>query len=103
MNARRMVHKGDPQTSLDAAERIMPKIGSLHLKVLAALTVPMTDEELELLDEFHGYGPSTIRKRRSELYQLGKVVGVAERKNSRGQKMIVWARVTQHEQMPLGL
>ena len=55
----------------------------LIIKVIA-------DEELELLDEFRRYGPSTIRKRRSELYQAGHITSDGARKNKRGQKMLTW-------------
>ena len=51
----------------------------------------MTDEQLENLPEFHDYGPSTIRKRRSELFQQHALVAVGDTVNTRGRKMLVWA------------
>jgi len=65
----------------------------LHKKVLAAFTEhgSMTDEQLENLPEFHDYGPSTIRKRRSELFQQHALVAVGDTVNTRGRKMLVWA------------
>jgi hypothetical protein len=38
-----------------------------------------TDREIERLDGFQSYAPSTIRKRRSELFQLGKLTADGER------------------------
>ena len=54
---------------------------------------PMTDDELERLPEFAGYGPSTIRKRRSELYQQQALRVCGEGVNRRGYKMLRWALV----------
>jgi hypothetical protein len=93
-DVRGMVHRADPQTSIEAAAAIEPRRTELHAKVLQAIAEygPMTDEELEDLEDFWGYGPSTIRKRRSELYQQGALVIVGERVNSRHKKMLVWGR-----------
>jgi len=86
-----MVHAGDPHTSIDAAVVIEQRRTELYQKVLAAFARGrMTDEELEELPEFRAYGPSTIRKRRSELYQQGALVVVGECRNSRGRKMLIW-------------
>ena len=51
---------------------------------------PMTDEDLERLPQFRAYGHSTIRKRRSELFEQKAVVPCGARKNSRGRQMILW-------------
>jgi hypothetical protein len=87
-----MVHAHDPETSAEAAERIAPKRTELHQRVLDAFAQHghMTDERLEQLPIFANYGPSTIRKRRSELYQQGALEIVGKEKNSRGQSMMVW-------------
>jgi len=87
-----MVHRDDPHTSVDAAAVIERRRNELHEKVLAAFRQHgrMTDEDLEELQEFRGYGPSTIRKRRSELFQQHALVSVGDRTNSRGRKMLVW-------------
>ena len=74
---------------------VMPeekKISELHIQVLDALEDhgPMTDEQLERLPQFAGYGPSTLRKRRSELWQMGRLKRHGERQNSRGKYMVVW-------------
>ena len=88
----RMVHRDDPSTSLDAAANLLPRLNTIQKKVLDALRGlgPMTDEELELLPQFADYGPSTIRKRRSELYQAGLVVEAGRKRNTRKLKMIIW-------------
>lgn len=90
-----MVHTGDPVTSKASAEVILQYRTELHEKVMAAFGArgPMTDEELEQLPEFAGYGPSTILKRRSELFHAGRLAVADTRTNSRGRKMVVWARV----------
>ena len=87
-----MIHRGDPDTSTEAAIGLLPRLGALHERVAAALESegPMDDERLEQLPQFQRYGPSTIRKRRSELYQAGKVERRSVHRNSRGQRMIVW-------------
>lgn len=87
-----MVHADDPHTSRDAAAVIARKRTALHAKVLLAFQAhgQMTDEDLERLPAFEGYGPSTIRKRRSELYQQGALVSYGDRANSRGRSMLVW-------------
>lgn len=94
-----MVHRGDPHTSREAAEVIQKHQTELHAKVLEAFRMfgPMTDEQLEQLVEFRGYGPSTIRKRRSELYQADRLSVVGERVNTRGRKMLVWGMVLVHD------
>lgn len=87
-----MTHRGDPSTSQESAVVIARRLNELHGLVLAALREhgPMTDEELELLPTFRGFGPSTIRKRRSELGQMGSVVACGEKQNSRNRKMLIW-------------
>jgi len=88
-----MVHADDPPTSIDAAKVIARRRNELHEKVLAAFARygSMTDEELETLPEFHDYGPSTIRKRRSELFQQDALIAVGAVVNTRGRTMLVWA------------
>jgi len=66
--------KRDPQTSKEAAAGIQPVAGNLRARILAVLqgvSEGLTDRELEQRAEFAQYGPSTVRKRRSELYQMG--------------------------------
>jgi len=88
-----MFHRSDPSTSIDAARTIERRRTELHERVLVAFREhgPMTDAELEALPEFDRYGPSTIRKRRSELYQASQLVVVGERRNDRHCRMLVWS------------
>ena len=89
-----MVRTPDHETSIEAAESIVHKITKLHAQVLSAFEEhgEMTDAKLEQLPQFSGYGPSTVRKRRSELFLTGKLADTGRRElNERGAKMIVWA------------
>lgn len=64
----------DPETSKAADEGIRKVAGTLRARVLQVLQAHregLTDRELEQRPEFARYGPSTVRKRRSELYQMG--------------------------------
>jgi hypothetical protein len=91
---RGMVHRSDPGPSRRAAAEMKAHFTEtkLHAAVLAAFRDggPMTDGELEKLAVFDSYGPSTIRKRRSELYQAGKLDKAGERTNERGKLMTIW-------------
>jgi len=87
-----MVRRGDHDTSHEAAARVLPKLTALHQAVLAALDAAgargLTDRELEQLPQFAHYGPSTIRKRRSELYQGGILTHRGTRDG-----LMVWVRL----------
>ena len=88
-----MVRNPDHETSIEAAKELVPKLGQIHQKVLDAFLEhgEMTDGELENLPQFSSYGPSTIRKRRSELYQSGRLVDTGRtRENERGKSMVIW-------------
>jgi len=73
---RRMNHRHDPPAARKAAKRIAPHLTTLQAAVFDMLKAigPMTDRELESLDRFASYAPSTIRKRRSELYLVHKTI-----------------------------
>lgn len=66
----------------------------LQHEVLAALNKygPMTDERLVRLPRFRRYAPSTIRSRRAELVENGRVRARETRRNKRGRRVQVWAR-----------
>ena len=87
-----MHRAADPLTSRAAAAGILPKVNTLHEQVLSALAAAgadgLNDRQLEQLPQFAKYGPSTIRKRRSELYQLGYVTHRGTRDG-----LMVWVRV----------
>lgn len=87
-----MYRSDDHDTSIEAAEAVGKGLRELHKRVLAAFTEhgDLTDEELEQLPEFEGFGPSTLRKRRSELYQMGRLAEAGSRTNQRGRRMKIW-------------
>ena len=89
---RGMVRSTDLHTSRDAAAVVEPKRTALQIKVLHALENHgrLTDEQLERLPEFEGLAPSTVRKRRSELWQRAEIACYGDVVNSRGIKMMVW-------------
>lgn len=72
--------RGDHATSHEAADRLAGRLSELHRLTLAAFSAAgprgLTDRELEDLPQFAKFGPSTLRKRRSELYRAGRLVTV---------------------------
>lgn len=88
---RGMVRVPDHSTSIEAARGVTEIKRTLQKRVYELLTIrPRTDGELETLPEFSDYRYSTVRKRRSELYQDGLLVWTGEKRA--GQK--VWKAVT---------
>lgn len=84
----------DPITSKIAAKRFEGKtLSALHLSILEAIRLhgSLTDESLERMPAFSGYAPSTVRKRRSELFALWRLVEHGLMTNSRGLPMVVWS------------
>lgn len=87
-----MHRKTDHQTSIDASERIAKSCKTeLQREIWRILrnAGPMTDGELERMDCFSHYAPSTVRKRRSELYQDGRLAETGEVRS----RMKVWRAV----------
>ena len=76
-----MTHRHDHDTSIAAADRIQEHLSVLQEAVVTAFRVygPMTARECERLNSFSRCGPSTVRKRISELYKAGKLVAVGRR------------------------
>lgn len=87
-----MVRIPSHDTSVQAAKAVLPCRTVLQQQILSALIArgPMTDGELENLPQFADYGPSTVRKRRSELYHDGRVRPTGETRD----RMNVWEPVT---------
>lgn len=79
----RLIRIPSHSTSVEAAKSILPCRTVLQSQILSALKTqgPMTDGELEKLPLFSTYGPSTVRKRRSELYQDGRVLETGKRRD----------------------
>jgi hypothetical protein len=71
-----MFRDADPPTSKAAAEKVIPILTRIQALVLSAYRLhgPMTAKECERLPAFAEYGFSTVRKRISELVQLGRLV-----------------------------
>jgi len=93
MNLKTMHRRDDPQTSVDAAKKILPRISNLQFRVYEALLrhffrtgKGMTDKELEKLPEFKDCGYSTVRKRRTDLMHKGYVVDSGEKRDG----LTVW-------------
>jgi hypothetical protein len=82
------------QTEKDAALAIARHCKTkLQRQIIQAFKThgAMTDEELENLPQFTHYGPTTVKKRRTELFQMGMVINTGRTKaNSRGIHMIIW-------------
>lgn len=75
-----MYRKNDAATSIAAAESIKPQLNDLQQRILAAIRRwefnhghGPTDKELERLPEFVNCGPSTVRRRRTDLLKLGLI------------------------------
>lgn len=88
-NLGRMVHHNAMRTEVDAAARVLKVCSRLHSEVMGAFIAhgPMTDRELERLPQFAHLAPSTARKRRSELFQAGRLIATDERRDG----LTVWA------------
>lgn len=93
-----MVRTDDPATSVVAAETVLPKLNRLRTRVLTLIAEAgpdgLTDRELERLPEFAAYAYSTVRKRRTELYQAGYLVEAGVR-----DRLTVWT--INHERGPV--
>lgn len=91
----------DHSTSIEAGLAVSEKRSALQATILEALQRlgPMTDRELEALPVFARYAPSTVRKRRSELYQDECIEPTGERRG----RLKVWRLVpTQARLFPGG-
>jgi hypothetical protein len=76
-----MVRGSDSLTAQAAAVRVEPGLKALQSRIMEIIRAdgPQTDRELEIRPEFSKYGPSTVRKRRSELSALRLLMPVGER------------------------
>lgn len=88
---RRMTHRRPSPTETKAATKVLAICSGLQAEILEALAWhgPMTDRELERLSQFAKYAPSTVRKRRSELYQGRRVVADGTREG-----LTIWRRAS---------
>jgi hypothetical protein len=85
---------GDPETSHEAADALNAhELSDLQAKVLAWFKSHKsgTDEQLERDPQFRDLAPSTARKRRSDLLEMGLIRDSGKRElNSRNRSMVVW-------------
>lgn len=90
----RMTHRGGRRTEAKAALSVVRGVSALQQQVLDAFDEfhQLTAEQCERLPCFAHLGPSTVRKRISELAQAGKLMPCGEQPNSRGKAMTVWRR-----------
>lgn len=81
----------DHETSIAAAAAVKPFRTVLQAEIYGILCTdgPKTDGELEELPQFAVYGHSTVRKRRSELYQAGRIKDSGIKRG----RFIVWEAV----------
>lgn len=89
-----LYRRNDHATSIAASERVQSGRHELQAMIHDVLLYrgPMTDGELEQAITHVGdrkLGPSTVRKRRSELFQAGRVEDTGTRRNG----MKVWSAV----------
>jgi len=89
---RRMVRRDDAETAIAAAARVQGRLSELQRRVHAEIERlgGATGEEVEQLPQFAALAPSTVRRRITDLRDLGLVVAAGERPNSRGLPMTVW-------------
>lgn len=100
-DALRLARTTDPQTSHDAAERVLPKIGTVRAQVLWCFFQHGDLTDQELMDRFREReqvwlkwkraSDSSIRTRRSELVRQGWLRDSGRTRLSvAGLKMTVW-------------
>lgn len=91
---KRMARRTDGVASKEAAERVSKQLSKLQKTVIIALSdygKPMTDEDLEVYcSRLGNFAQGTIRKRRTELTRMGKIVEAGTTKNSRGSTVTLW-------------
>ena len=92
-----LTRRTDPDTSHEAADAIAPKLSSIQTAVIAAYIQrgPMSARQAERLPELSEWGFSTIRKRVSELAQLGRLVEAGTETSSGKTRATVYRRVSE--------
>jgi hypothetical protein len=100
MNDRRMSRTGDHDTSIEAAALRLDGLRDLQVRVyrLIERDGPLTDDEIEArggdpIFEGLSFAPTTLRKRRSELYADGFVEDVGRKLNANNRNMKLWKAV----------
>lgn len=96
-----LVRNSDPATSAEAAAAVYERLTDLQRKVFDFVRERgiVIDSDVVAWGYTQGYAESTLRKRRTELSQMGMLELCGSRKNSRGRRELSW-QVTP-SQMPL--
>lgn len=86
----RMVRKADAEEPRIAARAVLPATHGLRERIYAILLSEggKTDRELETRPEFQHFAPSSVRKRRSELFSVSRVA-----RDGRRDKMAIWRAI----------
>ena len=92
MNLSSLVRGTNPGTSVAAAAAVEPRLSDLQKIVWEYIRSRGTviDSDLVSWGISQGYAESTLRKRRTELSQMGLLELCGQRKNQRGRKELVW-------------
>lgn len=87
-----LVGNEDRETSIEAAEAVLPHLGKIQRAVVKAFRRhgPMTARQAERLPEFDCYGYSTIRKRICELSATGVLVDTGDVQYHGKSPSIIW-------------
>lgn len=90
-NPRTRARSTDPDTSLEAAKKVVSKINKLQGYVLAYFTdiYPKAATDLDMQESF-GSHLSTYRTRRAELTARGFIADSGQRKFQKGRKRVLW-------------
>ena len=86
----------DPPSSREAARAVAPRLTELHRRVLEVMRQdgPHSARQLEKLSDFADCGFSTVRKRVSELFALGRLRAVGSETSSGKTAATVYEAVT---------
>lgn len=82
----------DPDTSREAAASVMDRLTDLQRMVYDFIRERGTaiDSDIVAWGFLHGYAESTLRRRRTELAQMGLLEVCGRRKNKRNRRELVW-------------
>jgi hypothetical protein len=87
----KLARTNDPETSKEAAEKIVPKIGKLQIAVLKFAEGRQIAGFIDLeLNIFFGSTGSTYRTRRAELTDLGLIVATGMFRVVNGKRHTIW-------------
>jgi hypothetical protein len=95
-----MTRAGDPDTSFEAAGKVMPHLPEIEAKVGALLLEMYPDgPTLWEVEEYFGDHGSTYRSRVPELVDMGLVCDSGRRKHIAGSNRVVWIATEYYVEM----